>query len=108
MPTDLRLRGVYVPLITPFAADGSVAVDAVTELAHHYLDAGAAGLVPLGTTGEASALTAAEKRAVDRRVLGRLRRARRAADRRRGHEQHRDDDRERAGARRDARALGRR
>ena len=51
MPTDLRLRGVYVPLITPFAADGSVALDAVTELAHHYLDAGAAGLVPLGTTG---------------------------------------------------------
>jgi 4-hydroxy-tetrahydrodipicolinate synthase len=64
MPTDLRLRGTYLPLITPFAADGSVAVDAVTRLAHHYLDAGAAGLVPLGTTGETSALTATEKQAV--------------------------------------------
>lgn len=64
MPTDLRLRGVYVPLVTPFAPDGSVAVEALTGLANQYLDAGAAGLVPLGTTGEASALTSAEKRAV--------------------------------------------
>jgi 4-hydroxy-tetrahydrodipicolinate synthase len=64
MSTDLRLRGTYLPLITPFAADGSVAVDSLTELAHHYLDAGAAGLVPLGTTGEASALTPEERRAV--------------------------------------------
>jgi 4-hydroxy-tetrahydrodipicolinate synthase len=64
VPADLRLRGVYIPLVTPFAADGSVALDAMTALGHRYLDAGAAGLVPLGTTGEATALTAAEKRAV--------------------------------------------
>jgi 4-hydroxy-tetrahydrodipicolinate synthase len=51
-------------LITPFAADGSVAVDAVTLLCHEYLDAGATGIVALGTTGEASALSAEEKRAV--------------------------------------------
>ena len=43
MPTDVRLRGVYVPLITPFAADGSVALDAIERLANEYLDAGAAG-----------------------------------------------------------------
>jgi 4-hydroxy-tetrahydrodipicolinate synthase len=61
---ELTLRGVYLPLITPFAADGSVALDAMTSLAHRYLDAGAAGIVPLGTTGEASALTAAEKQSV--------------------------------------------
>ena len=58
------LRGVYIPLITPFAADGSVAVDAVTSLCREYLDAGATGIIPLGTTGESSALTATEKRAV--------------------------------------------
>lgn len=63
MPTPM-LRGVYVPLITPFAADGSVALDAVERLAHEYLDAGAAGLVPLGTTGEAPLLDADEKHAV--------------------------------------------
>jgi len=64
MTSDLTLRGVYVPLITPFAADGSVALDAVERLGHEYLDAGAAGLVPLGTTGESPALDAAEKRAI--------------------------------------------
>ena len=64
MANDLQLRGVYIPLITPFAADGSVALDAVTLLCHEYLDAGATGIVALGTTGEASSLSAEEKRAV--------------------------------------------
>ena len=64
MSDALALRGVYIPLITPFAADGSVAVDAITSLCHEYLDAGATGIVPLGTTGESPALTAEEKRAV--------------------------------------------
>ena len=64
-PTDgFTLRGVYVPLITPFATDGSVALDAVTALCHEYLDAGASGIIPLGTTGESTALTAAEKQSV--------------------------------------------
>jgi len=63
MPTQ-TLRGVYVPLITPYAADGSVAFSAIEALAHEYLDAGAAGLVPLGTTGEAPLLDGDEKRAV--------------------------------------------
>lgn len=64
MASDLQLRGVYIPLITPFAADGSVALDAVTLLCHEYLDAGASGIVALGTTGESSALSAEEKRSV--------------------------------------------
>jgi 4-hydroxy-tetrahydrodipicolinate synthase len=58
------LRGVFVPLITPFAADGSVALDAVEGLSHEILDAGAAGLVPLGTTGESTALDADEKQRI--------------------------------------------
>lgn len=64
MPTGPTLRGVYIPLITPFAADGSVALDAVRSLCVEYLDAGAAGIVPLGTTGESSALTRDEQRSV--------------------------------------------
>jgi len=57
-------RGVYVPLITPFAADGSVALDAVERLVHHYAEAGAAGIVSLGTTGEPAMLTSEEKQRV--------------------------------------------
>jgi 4-hydroxy-tetrahydrodipicolinate synthase len=58
------LEGVYVALITPFTADGTVALDAVERLCHESLDAGCRGLVALGTTGEASALDADEQQAV--------------------------------------------
>jgi len=61
---DRLLEGVYVPVITPFAADGSVALDALEQLCHRYLDAGCSGIVALGTTGESSALDATEQRAV--------------------------------------------
>jgi 4-hydroxy-tetrahydrodipicolinate synthase len=62
--SERLLQGVYVPLITPFAADGSVALDAIDRLCHEYLDAGCAGIVALGTTGETSALEADEQQAV--------------------------------------------
>ena len=64
MTADRLLEGVYVPVITPFAADGSVAIDALEQLCQRYLDAGCSGIVALGTTGEPSALDAAEQRAV--------------------------------------------
>jgi 4-hydroxy-tetrahydrodipicolinate synthase len=58
------LGGILVPLITPFAADGQVAFGALEALAREVLDAGAAGIVALGTTAEAATLDPAEKRAV--------------------------------------------
>lgn len=60
----MELEGIHVPLVTPFAADGSVAVDALERLARELLDEGAAGLVALGTTGEPAVLSTAEKRAI--------------------------------------------
>lgn len=59
-----ELRGIYIPLITPFAANGDVALDAVESLATDYLERGAAGLVPMGTTGESPAVDADERRAI--------------------------------------------
>jgi 4-hydroxy-tetrahydrodipicolinate synthase len=64
MTSDLDLRGVWVPLITPFDGSGAVDVTAIERLGAEYLAAGAAGIVALGTTGEASALDGDEKRAV--------------------------------------------
>ena len=61
---ERSLRGLYVPLITPFTADGGLAPGALEKVAHDVLDAGAAGLVALGTTGEPATLTAAERRTV--------------------------------------------
>ena len=60
----LALRGIYVPLITPFTAGGQVAEDALADLGQAALDAGAAGLVALGTTAEAATLDADERRTV--------------------------------------------
>ncbi|CCB75225.1 MULTISPECIES: dihydrodipicolinate synthase family protein [Streptomycetaceae] len=56
--------GIHVPLVTPFAADGSVDAGALESLAHDLLDRGATGLVALGTTGEPAALDPAERRLV--------------------------------------------
>lgn len=60
----MTLSGLYVPLITPFDRAGAVALDALEALAHQVLDAGARGVVALGTTAEPAALTAPEQRAV--------------------------------------------
>jgi 4-hydroxy-tetrahydrodipicolinate synthase len=64
MPTARLLQGVYIPLITPFASDGTVALAAIEQLCYQYLDEGCAGIVALGTTGESSALDADEQQAV--------------------------------------------
>lgn len=64
MTSDLDLRGVWVPLITPFDAAGAVDVGAIGRLCHEYAGAGVSGIVALGTTGEASSLDDAEKHAV--------------------------------------------
>ena len=64
MPGERLLQGVYVPLVTPFAASGTVALDAVERLCNEYLDAGCAGIVALGTTGESSSLEPDEQQAV--------------------------------------------
>src|ERR1700724_26243 len=61
---EVSLQGLYVPLITPYTAEGDLAPDVLEKLAHAVIDDGAAGLVALGTTGEAPTLTTAERRTV--------------------------------------------
>jgi 4-hydroxy-tetrahydrodipicolinate synthase len=60
----MTLSGVYVPLVTPFDAAGSVGLTALAALTHEVLDAGAAGVVALGTTAEPASLSTAERHAV--------------------------------------------
>jgi 4-hydroxy-tetrahydrodipicolinate synthase len=66
----MTLTGLYVPLITPFDDTGAVAASALEALAHEVLDAGAAGVVALGTTGEPTALDDAERRGIVDLVAG--------------------------------------
>lgn len=56
--------GLFVPLITPFAPDGSVALATLESLAHDALTDGATGLVALGTTAEPTSLTLTERHEV--------------------------------------------
>ena len=58
------LTGLFIPLITPFTADGELAADALERLAHQVLDDGATGIVALGTTAETATLTEQERSAV--------------------------------------------
>lgn len=55
------LEGLYVPLVTPFDERGEVDLGCVERLTAECLDAGAAGVVALATTGEATSLTDHER-----------------------------------------------
>ncbi|MFG2875346.1 dihydrodipicolinate synthase family protein [Streptomyces sp. NPDC048337] len=57
----LSLHGIHVPLVTPFTRAGDIAAEALEALAHEVLDAGATGIVALGTTAETATLDEAER-----------------------------------------------
>jgi 4-hydroxy-tetrahydrodipicolinate synthase len=58
---ELELEGVYVPVVTPFDADGEVEPAALTAVIDRCLGAGVRGIVSCGTTGEYYALTETER-----------------------------------------------
>ncbi len=60
----MTFTGLFVPLITPFDATGAVAHPALETLAEEVLEAGATGIVALGTTAEPGSLSPEEQRAV--------------------------------------------
>ncbi|HEX7282508.1 MAG TPA: dihydrodipicolinate synthase family protein, partial [Vicinamibacterales bacterium] len=51
-----RFAGIYTPLATPFAADGSLDVRALANNVEKYLRSPLTGLVVLGSNGEAPQL----------------------------------------------------
>ena len=60
-PAHTTLRGVFTALVTPFSADGALDEIAFQRLLDAQLEAGIAGLVPCGTTGESPTLSAHER-----------------------------------------------
>jgi 4-hydroxy-tetrahydrodipicolinate synthase len=56
--------GVYAALVTPYRADETVDLDALSGLVSHVAAAGCRGVVTTGSTGEFHLLDAAERRAV--------------------------------------------
>jgi 4-hydroxy-tetrahydrodipicolinate synthase len=64
MSSAYQPLGLLAPVVTPFAADGRVDIDALERLGAAFLDAGASGLIALSTTGEPTSLNDAERAAV--------------------------------------------
>ena len=56
-----HLRGIFPPFPTPTSPDGVVDEAKLRELVHFLLDAGVSGLVPIGGTGEYTALRPMER-----------------------------------------------
>lgn len=65
--SPIPLRGLWLPLITPFR-DGALDAASLRRLVRHYADRPLDGLVLAGTTGEALALSWAETELVARTV----------------------------------------
>lgn len=63
-----RWAGVFTALVTPFR-DGALDLAAFDALVERQLAAGIAGLVPVGTTGEAATLADTESRALIERCV---------------------------------------
>lgn len=58
--SETMLRGVFTAIVTPFGKDGEIDRGAFRRLVERQLEAGVAGLVPCGTTGEAPTLEPAD------------------------------------------------
>jgi 4-hydroxy-tetrahydrodipicolinate synthase len=62
------ISGVITAMVTPFAEDGSVDVDAARRLASHLVEHGSQGFVLAGSTGESATLSDQEKLGLFRAV----------------------------------------
>lgn len=66
-----RFNGVFTALVTPFTQTGAIDWPAFDALVDRQIAAGIAGLVPVGTTGEAATLTERESLEVIERTARR-------------------------------------
>ncbi|WP_127902941.1 4-hydroxy-tetrahydrodipicolinate synthase [Solirhodobacter olei] len=71
MTSPTRFDGIFTALVTPFTAAGAIDWAALDRLVVQQIEAGIAGLVPVGTTGEAATLSEAEQLAVISHVVNR-------------------------------------
>lgn len=75
MSQPTRLQGVFTALVTPFHADLSLDEEALRRVVRHQIAGGVAGVVPVGTTGEAATMTQEEHARVVAVVVDEVHRA---------------------------------
>ncbi len=66
---DWKLKGIIVPLLTPFDSAGAVDAAVVRQLVNFLIERGIHGLFPGGTTGEGPLLTLDERRKLAEIIL---------------------------------------
>ncbi len=59
---EIYLKGVIIPMVTPFDAQGRLDEAATRQLTNYLIERGVHGLFPAGSTGEGPLLTADERR----------------------------------------------
>jgi 4-hydroxy-tetrahydrodipicolinate synthase len=64
-----EFKGVFAAMVTPMTADQEVDFETLPSFVDYLIDAGVGGIIPLGSTGEYYALTAAEREAVVRATI---------------------------------------
>ena len=69
MTQRFKLEGIYTPLITPFANDGSIDYKVLAQLIENLIAAGVHGLISGGSTGENYAETVEERLEIARFVV---------------------------------------
>jgi len=65
-----QFSGIWVPLVTPFTSSGGIDCATLRHIVEDLRDAGIAGLVVFGTTGEPATLSEDEKKVVLECVIG--------------------------------------
>ncbi|PXX94756.1 4-hydroxy-tetrahydrodipicolinate synthase [Halomonas sp. LBP4] len=66
----MNFDGIWTPVITPFAQDGSIQLDTLRKVVDTLIDQGVHGLIIGGTTGEYYALSKEERKQVFDSVAG--------------------------------------
>ncbi len=61
MTANLKLKGIIVPIVSPFDKHGKLDVEALEDLIEFLIEAGVHGIFPAGTTGEGPLLRQAER-----------------------------------------------
>jgi 4-hydroxy-tetrahydrodipicolinate synthase len=66
---QMKLQGVWLPIITPFV-NNVIDFESYEDLLNHYILKGISGLIPLGTTGESPCITEIEfEKLIDRTLI---------------------------------------
>jgi 4-hydroxy-tetrahydrodipicolinate synthase len=64
-----KLKGIYIPIVTPFNADESISFTGIKECTDFLVQNGVTGVIPSGSTGEMIALNKQEQIEVNRATI---------------------------------------